>query len=60
MNSDVTLLIVAHRLSTIKLADRVIFLNQGKIEGTGTHEEMMNINAYAALAKAYEINETTQ
>ena len=53
-HSDVTLLIVAHRLSTIKLADRVIFFNDGKIEGTGTHEELMNVHSYSTLVKAYE------
>jgi len=53
-HSDVTLLIVAHRLSTIKLADRVIFLNERKVEGTGTHEELMNIKSYSTLVKAYE------
>ncbi|MEG3586386.1 MAG: ABC transporter ATP-binding protein [Actinomycetota bacterium] len=53
-HADVTLLIVAHRLSTIKLADRVIFLNERKVEGTGTHEELMNIKSYATLVKAYE------
>lgn len=53
-HADVTLLIVAHRLSTIKLADRVIFLNERKVEGTGTHEELMNIKSYSTLVKAYE------
>ncbi|HJM99556.1 MAG TPA: ABC transporter ATP-binding protein [Acidimicrobiales bacterium] len=55
-HSDITLLIVAHRLSTIKLADRVIFFNDGKIEGTGTHEELMNVHSYSTLVRAYETN----
>ena len=58
LHSDVSLLIVAHRLSTIKLADRVIFLNKGKVEGTGTHEELMESKSYSTLIKAYEINGT--
>ena len=37
-----------------KAADRVIFLNNGVIEGTGSHEELMRLEAYASLAKAYE------
>ena len=51
---NISLVIVAHRLSTIKLADRVIFLNNGVIEGTGSHEELMRLEAYVSLAKAYE------
>lgn len=56
LQSNMTLLIVAHRLSTIKLADRVVFLNEGNIAGTGIHEEMMDIPAYFSLVKAYESN----
>lgn len=51
---DLTLIIVAHRLSTIRLADRVIFLADGRVAATGTHDELMAIPAYAALAQAYE------
>ncbi len=36
-----TILIVAHRLSTIKSADEVILLNKGKIEGKGTYQELI-------------------
>lgn len=52
--ADVTLLIVAHRLSTIKLADRIVFLNEKNVEGVGTHEEMMRLAPYASLVKAYD------
>ncbi|MED5265105.1 MAG: ABC transporter ATP-binding protein [Actinomycetota bacterium] len=57
-NTNVTLLIVAHRLSTIKLADRVVFLNEQQVEGVGTHTELMNIPTYAALVKAYDNTES--
>jgi ATP-binding cassette subfamily B protein len=39
---DATLIIVAQRVSTILSANQIIVLNEGKIEGIGSHEELMN------------------
>jgi subfamily B ATP-binding cassette protein MsbA len=36
-----TMLIVAHRLSTVKNADKIVVLNSGKIEDMGSFEELM-------------------
>ena len=49
-----SLLVVAHRLATIRLAERVIFLDDGKVVDSGSHEELLQIEDYANLVSAYE------
>jgi ABC-type multidrug transport system fused ATPase/permease subunit len=49
-----TTVIVAHRVSTIALADRVLLLDDGRIVADGTHAELLDVPAYAALVRAYE------
>lgn len=46
-----TVFIIAHRLSTVQNADKIIVLNEGKVVEQGTHEELLNkVNgAYKAL-----------
>jgi subfamily B ATP-binding cassette protein MsbA len=39
-----TLLVVAHRLSTIRHADEIIFMQDGKIMERGTHDELLLLN----------------
>jgi len=52
---DTTTIVVAHRVATIRLADRVLFLDRGRVVGDGTHEELLARDPqYAALVRAYE------
>ncbi|MGH2640273.1 MAG: ABC transporter ATP-binding protein [Actinomycetota bacterium] len=49
-----TLVVIAYRLSTIRLADRVIYLEGGRVAGTGSHDELMASSpGYAAIIHAY-------
>jgi ATP-binding cassette subfamily B protein len=55
-----TTLVVAHRLTTTRNADRIVVLTKNGIEETGTHEELLAAGgAYAALWGAQKINGVT-
>lgn len=50
---DTTRIIVAQRVSTIRHADRILVLDEGKIVGNGTHEELMKTcEVYQEIAKS--------
>jgi ATP-binding cassette subfamily B protein len=48
-----TVIIVAQRISTILHADQILVLNEGKIVGKGTHEQLLeNCEVYLEIAKS--------
>ncbi len=51
--ADRTVFIIAHRLSTVRNADKIVVVNYGKIAEIGTHEELINKEngIYASLYK---------
>ena len=51
---DRTVFIIAHRLSTVRNADKIVVVNYGEIVEQGTHEELLNMpnSIYASLYRA--------
>ncbi len=45
-----TVIVIAHRLTTVQNADKIVVINDGRIAESGTHEELIKLNgAYSAL-----------
>ena len=52
ISGDKTIIVIAHRFSTVKNADRILFLEKGKLENEGTHKELIKTNKkYRKLAE---------
>jgi subfamily B ATP-binding cassette protein MsbA len=49
-----TTLIVAHRLSTIEHADRVVVLDQGRVVESGTHADLLTRGGLYARLQAMQ------
>ena len=45
IKNEKTIVIIAHRLSTVTSADKIVFFDGGKITGIGTHEELLKTHA---------------
>jgi len=53
-----TTLVIAHRLATVRHADRIIVMDRGRIHAVGTHAELLHANGlYAHLARLQFVGE---
>jgi ABC-type multidrug transport system fused ATPase/permease subunit len=44
LSKDITIILIAHRLSTVKKCDQIFLLEKGELKNYGTFEELININ----------------
>ncbi len=52
LKGRMTIMVIAHRLSTVRQADRILVLDGGRVIGSGTHEELMSSSdLYARFAQ---------
>lgn len=52
-----TTVIVAHRLSTIRSADKIVVISNGKVVEQGTHMDLLGLRGhYHALVNAQQLN----
>lgn len=52
LKGQMTIVVIAHRLSTVRQADRILVLDEGRLLSSGSHEELMaSSDLYAKFAK---------
>ena len=57
---DTTKIIIAQRISSVKDADRILVIDEGKIVGEGTHEQLFNdCKAYHEICVSQEEKEAS-
>lgn len=57
LTNDKSALFITHRLGSVRIADKIIVLNDGKIVGVGSHNELMAAEGdYAVLFRTQAEN----
>ena len=54
-----TTIIVSHRISSAKNADKIIVIDEGKVAQEGTHEELINVDGYYKELYLKQLSETS-
>ncbi|MEE2998125.1 MAG: ABC transporter ATP-binding protein, partial [Pseudomonadota bacterium] len=58
--TEITLVIIGHRLSTVKDADQIIVLQDGAVSEVGRHQELLESNNWYGRAFLSQNNERAQ
>ena len=53
---DRTVFIIAHRLSAVRMANRILVIDKGQITEQGTHKDLMEINGYYARLYSHQVD----
>lgn len=56
VSRDKTTIIIAHRLSTVRNADKIIVMDKGRVAGEGTHDELLATNAIYQNLVAHQMS----
>eukprot|EP00357_Protocruzia_adherens_P031766 CAMPEP_0115024098 /NCGR_PEP_ID=MMETSP0216-20121206/32936_1 /TAXON_ID=223996 /ORGANISM="Protocruzia adherens, Strain Boccale" /LENGTH=1278 /DNA_ID=CAMNT_0002397893 /DNA_START=41 /DNA_END=3877 /DNA_ORIENTATION=+ len=54
ISRDITQIIIAHRLTTIQKADKIVVIKEGGVWEEGTHDQLINLNGVYANLAAYQ------
>ena len=58
LNKKLTIVVVAHRLSTIRTADQIVVLNEGRVVEQGTYRDLLaRSGTFAAMAAVPSFND---
>jgi len=49
-----TVLVIAHRLSTVRHCDRIVVIDRGRVTESGTHDDLLELNGYYARLYGYQ------